>query len=207
FRKIFADQVPAYIVGNAEAHTGCGRGESPHVSRVVQITQGLGADGAEPFRIIRHAAAGVGARHKAVRQGMAEPGRAWGAGSKAIVARVLPEQRRIEKDAEEVTGGVVQAGCAEPFSIPGCALADGGLIMRKMCGSGFPRGAGVVDGISRALHEHMKLVRRIQRTGAQVALVSRHVYRGALNPLREPGYDPAERAVVVVHVKRLRRTR
>src|SRR6478672_13230114 len=156
-RPVLAEDVPRHIVGNAEANAACRGAETPRVSRMIKIAQRFGAYCPKPLGVIRHELAGITLCYKPVRQSVTDA-RLRGAFSQAVVARILPEERWVQKDTEKITGRVVSDRGAKAFSIPGSAHAVAGIVTIDLGGGGVPRRADIVQRIRGALHEHVKLV-------------------------------------------------
>src|ERR1041385_2736062 len=79
--------------------------------------------------------------------------------SQAVIAWILPEQRWIKKDAEEIAGGVVSNRSAEAFSIACCAHLIAGIVAIKLGGGGVPGRAHIVQRIGGAFNEHVEFIR------------------------------------------------
>ena len=82
--------VPRHIGADADPGSFGHGAETPFVAGMIQVAQGLGAGGSEPFGVIGHQVAGIAMRDESVAQGVSEP-LLEAAMSKAVIAWVLLE--------------------------------------------------------------------------------------------------------------------
>src|SRR5438270_9415007 len=102
-----------------------------------------------------------------MRQRVTQP-RLRGALSQTVITRVLPEESRIKKDAEEVSGSVVSDRSTEAFSISCCTHPIGGIVLIQLRGGGIPGCADIIQRIRSALHEHVEFIRGGKRAWTKI---------------------------------------
>lgn len=147
--------VPRHVGTDADPGPFGDGAKAPFVAGMIQVTQGLGAAGSEPFGVIGHQVAGIAVGHKGVLQSVSEP-LLEAAMSQAVIARVLLENCGIKKGIKKISCDVVQERRSISLSEARNTLSESGIIVGCLGQRRVPAGVQEIHRLEGVFHEQME---------------------------------------------------